>query len=88
MPLGLLPCEFTEHTVKLCRDFRLLFYRDGICEALDQDDQEFGSRRLRTYLANYECNVQQLMKAVEAFRGNRDQGDDATVALLRSASKD
>jgi hypothetical protein len=26
MPLGLLPCEFTEHTVKLCRDFRLLFY--------------------------------------------------------------
>lgn len=85
MPLGLLPCQFTEHTLMLSRDFRLLFYTDGISEAVDHDDQEFGSARLSRFLANHDCNVQQLMEAVEAFRGNRRQGDDATVVLLRSA---
>lgn len=43
MPVGLLACEFTEHTVKFCHDFRLLFYTDRISEALNRQDQEFGS---------------------------------------------
>ncbi|HXZ27275.1 MAG TPA: GAF domain-containing SpoIIE family protein phosphatase, partial [Terriglobales bacterium] len=46
MPLGLLPCEFTEHTVTFCHDFRLLFYTDGISEALNRAEEEFGSGRL------------------------------------------
>ena len=84
IPLGLLPCEFTEHTVKLCRDFRLLFYTDGISEALNHEDQEFGSARLKEFVARHDCNVSQLMEAIKEFRGNCAQKDDATVVLLRS----
>jgi sigma-B regulation protein RsbU (phosphoserine phosphatase) len=84
-PLGLLPSEFTEHTVTLCDDFRLLFYTDGISEALNRDQQEFGSTRLMEFLAANDCSVPQLMDAVKTFRGNSPQSDDATVMLLRSA---
>ena len=85
MPLGLLPCEFTEHTVKFCHDFRLLFYTDGISEALNREDQEFGSARLTEFVATHDCSVSRLMEAIKEFRGKCAQKDDATVILLRSA---
>jgi sigma-B regulation protein RsbU (phosphoserine phosphatase) len=85
MPLGLLPCEFTEHTVKFCHDFRLLFYTDGISEALNREDQEFGSARLMDFVATHDCSVSRLMEAIKQFRGKCAQKDDATVILLRSA---
>lgn len=85
LPLGLLPSEFTEHTVKLCSDFRLLFYTDGISEALNCEDQEFGSARLHDFLAAHDCSISQLMEAIHKFGGKCGLHDDATVILLRSA---
>lgn len=85
LPLGLLPSQFTEHTVTLCRDFRLLFYTDGISEALNCEDEEFGSTRLHDFIAAHECSVSLLMEAVHQFGGEGGLNDDATVILLRSA---
>lgn len=85
MPLGLLPCHFTEHTVKLCRDFRLLFYTDGISEAVDRQDQEFGSTRVADFVASHNCSASRLLEAIRDFSGQCAQKDDATVILLRSA---
>jgi len=85
MPLGLLPGEFTEHTVTLPSDSRLLFYTDGISEALNCQDEEFGNERLAEFVAKHDCSVSRLMEAIKAFHGNCPQRDDATVVLLRSA---
>jgi len=85
LPLGLLPCDFTEHTLKFCHDFRLLFYTDGISEALNREDQEFGSARLTQFVATYDSSLSRLMEAINDFRGACAQEDDATVILLRSA---
>jgi sigma-B regulation protein RsbU (phosphoserine phosphatase) len=85
IPLGLLPGEFTEHIVKFCSDFRLLFYTDGISEALNREDQEFGRARLTKFVATHDCSVSRLMAAIKEFRGKCAQKDDATVILLRSA---
>jgi sigma-B regulation protein RsbU (phosphoserine phosphatase) len=85
IPLGLLPSQFTEHTVTLCRDFRLLFYTDGISEALNCEDQEFGSARLHDFIAAHDCSVSQLLEAIHQFGGECGLNDDATVILLRSA---
>jgi sigma-B regulation protein RsbU (phosphoserine phosphatase) len=71
--------------VTLCRDFRLLFYTDGISEALNHEDQEFGSARLHDFLAAHDCSVSQLMEAIHQFGGKCGLNDDATVILLRSA---
>ena len=85
LPLGLFPCEFTEHFVKLCSDFRLLFYTDGISEALNRDEEEFGSARLRDFLARHDCSARHLIETIKDFRGACALEDDATVVLLRSA---
>src|SRR5207245_11233838 len=74
MPLGLLPGEFTEHTVKLCRDFRLLFYTDGISEALNREDREFGSGRLPEFVATHDCSLSRLMEGVKEFSGQMRAG--------------
>jgi sigma-B regulation protein RsbU (phosphoserine phosphatase) len=85
MPLGLLPGQFSEHSVKLCHDFRLLFYTDGLSEAMNGEDQEFGSARLAEFVATHDCSVSRLMESINEFRGRCAQKDDATVILLRSA---
>jgi phosphoserine phosphatase RsbU/P len=84
-PLGLLPGEFSEHTVTLCRDFRLLFYTDGISEALNYADEEFGSERIMEFVRAHRCDVSRLMESVREFSGACAQKDDATVVVLRSA---
>ena len=85
LPLGLFPCEFTEHEVKFCHDFRLLFYTDGISEALNRKEEEFGHARLAEFVATHDCSVPRLMQAVQDFQGKCALADDATVILLRSA---
>ena len=85
MPLGLLPGEFTQHEVKFCCDFRLLFYTDGISEALNRKEEEFGSGRLMEFVGGHDCSVSKLMQAVREFSGCKALEDDATVLLLRSA---
>lgn len=85
LPLGLFPSEFTEHVVTLCHDFRLLFYTDGISEALNHDDQEFGSCRLAEFVASHDCSASLLLKQIHEFSGDRSPNDDATLILLRNA---
>jgi sigma-B regulation protein RsbU (phosphoserine phosphatase) len=85
MPLGLLPSEFAEHVVTLCDDFRLLFYTDGISEALNRDKQEFGSCRLAEFIASHDCSASLLMSQIREFSTGGGLGDDATLLLLRSA---
>lgn len=85
MPLGLLPGDFSEHVVKLCCDFRLLFFTDGISEQIGHAEEEFGCERLMNFVGTHDCDVECLMGLINSFRGERPQTDDATVILLRSA---
>jgi len=84
MPLGLFPSQFTEHVVTLCHDFRLLFYTDGISEALNRDNEEFGSCRVAEFVANRDCSASNLLQDIREFSGDRGPSDDATLILLRS----
>lgn len=85
-PLGLLAGDFSEQTVTLCHDFRLLFYTDGISEAVNQAEEEFGSERVMHLVREHHCVTECLMEAVKEFQGASPQQDDATVVVLRSAN--
>ena len=87
MPLGLLEGNFSEQTITFCHDFRLLFYTDGISEAVNHDDEEFGSDRVMELVRRHHCVTECLMQAVKEFQGASPQRDDATVVVLRSAEK-
>jgi sigma-B regulation protein RsbU (phosphoserine phosphatase) len=85
-PLGLLAGDFSEQTVTLCHDFHLLFYTDGISEAVNHADEEFGSARVMDLVRKHHCVTECLMQAVKEFQGASPQRDDATVVVLRSAN--
>ena len=89
VPLGLL--EHTEYepvTIKLETGDLLAFYSDGITEANDPQQEEFGSRRLENLLRQTALRppqeiIERVFEEVRAFEGGRPQRDDQTLVILK-----
>jgi len=65
----------------------LLLYSDGISEAMDPRDQEYGEERLRAIWKACQATtplaaLDQLIADVIAFRGTRSQSDDITAVVV------
>lgn len=76
---------FVEETVQLEPGCRLLFYTDGVNEAMDKQDQEYGYDRLlawardsRQYTSE-QAAVEGLLASVADFAGGAEQSDDITL---------
>jgi hypothetical protein len=86
--LGLLSdARFTSDDIKLEAGDRLIIYTDGLVEAFNKRDEEFGEARLRelavTKAGRPAVSFQEdLYKAVLAFWGSRQPVDDMTVMIL------
>lgn len=77
-----------EVQVKMKPGDYLLLYTDGITEAMNADQEEFGEERLTTILKNcQDCSAQDLMdrilNQVNTFVGNIAQHDDMTMIAFR-----
>jgi sigma-B regulation protein RsbU (phosphoserine phosphatase) len=89
VPLGLL--EHTEYqavAVSLETGDLLAFFSDGITEANDPQQEEFGSRRLESILRlNSEKPPQEIVNRVfeelKDFEAGRPQRDDQTLVILK-----
>jgi sigma-B regulation protein RsbU (phosphoserine phosphatase) len=85
--LGVLPeAEYEQAQVLLGPGDRIVLFTDGLTEARDAADQEFGEDRLlRAAVAHRACSAPalqaRLTAAVAAFTGGRLQ-DDATLIIL------
>lgn len=91
-PLGVVEgAEFATNTVELGAGPVTIFgYTDGVIEAMDMDQNQFGTDRLISLLAEHtEPNpaalIKQVRKRVAAFAGAAAQSDDITIlaATLR-----
>lgn len=87
--LGMLPdMPYEMETISLCPGDRLVLYTDGITEAMDVNEEEFGEDRLQEAVRlRPEATAQELMdqigQEVKAFTGTAPQSDDITMLLLR-----
>jgi sigma-B regulation protein RsbU (phosphoserine phosphatase) len=89
VPLGLL--EHTEYqpvTVNLESGDLLAFFSDGITEANDLQQDEFGSRRLENILRENAQKppheiVSRVFKELKTFEAGRPQRDDQTLVILK-----
>ncbi len=84
MPLGLGLSVYPERTITLNPGTQLLFYTDGITEAMNLDGEEYGAARLMEHFLGPEACVEHLIEEVRRFGHGSDHTDDATAVLIRS----
>ncbi len=84
LPLGLGQSSYPEKTVALQPGTRVLLYTDGITEAMNGTDEEYGPGRLLQHFLEPEACVNGLIAEVQAFGVGSKHTDDATAVLIRS----
>ncbi len=90
LPLGIDPgARYEEATVTLAPGDLLVIFTDGLIEAVNERDEEYGEARLLAAVGtlpvqNAATTLQGLMAAVDAFAGSARQHDDITCLVLRT----
>ena len=88
--LGLITAgHFAAHETTLEPGALLVAYTDGVCEACDDADEEFGDDQLAALIAaNGQLTAAQLcaciLDAVRRHRGSRQDQDDVTALVVRA----
>lgn len=92
MPLGLMPpgLAHTELAVTLGPGDTLVLYSDGVTDAVDATEQEYGDARLVELLRGAagqppQVLIDRIMTAIDAFAGGTPQFDDITLLIARRA---
>ena len=87
--LGAFPdAPFEEETVPLTAGDSVVMFTDGVTEARNADDEEFGEPRLMAALESAATSAPAVLlnrtfAAVREFCGGAEQNDDVTVAVTR-----
>ena len=84
LPLGLAPSTYPEHTVHLKPGTQVLLYSDGITEAMDRQDEEYGPGRLVEHFLRPGACIDGLIEEVQRFSVGSAHTDDATAVLISS----
>lgn len=88
-PLGILPSTcYHEHRDSLGSGEMLAIYSDGVTEATNAAEEEFGERRLLEVLRAHRANpaaqvVEAVRQAVGEFTGAAPPADDLTILVAR-----
>jgi sigma-B regulation protein RsbU (phosphoserine phosphatase) len=88
LPLGIRHGSFSEALVRLDEQARLVLYSDGITEATNPHDEEYGTERLAEHVRRAGNCPETLLEDVRGFANGAGLRDDATVILLRRQSGD
>jgi phosphoserine phosphatase RsbU/P len=83
LPLGLSSGNYSESTVALAPNSRLVFYSDGITEALNANDEEYGVDRLALHLTQADASALTVLDDVRAFAAGVLPHDDASAVFLK-----
>lgn len=83
MPLGIGAGDFSESEIELPKGSRLMFYSDGITEAANEQQEEYGLGRIENRLALTDASPENIVEDVRAFAGENGLGDDATIILVK-----
>ena len=88
--LGMLPnMAYQTEALNLGPKDRLVLYTDGITEAQNPSDEEFGEDRLKRLMveenqSGSEVFIKKLIDAVRQFSGSAGQSDDMTVVAIQA----
>jgi len=90
LPFGILPdAKYESAIVTLAPNDWLIVFTDGLVEAINARDEEYGEVRVQTVLEAAVSTspaelLKRLMAALDLFVGNTPQHDDVTCMLLKA----
>jgi len=61
-----------------------VFYSDGITEAVNPADEEYGTARLQEHVLCHEASEESILADVRSFANGAGLHDDATVIMIRA----
>ena len=90
-PLGLFPkAEYEEFSIEMKPGDMVVFFSDGIPDALNTKGEMFGTERLEAVLheermagCSAQVTVDAVLAAVSLFQGGTAHFDDETIVVLR-----
>lgn len=86
LPLGLSCGDYSQSTVPLSQGSRLVFYSDGISEASNHEDEEYGLDRLAQHVSSPGASAITVLDDVRSFAAGVPLRDDASVVFVQVAS--
>ncbi|MCP3964936.1 MAG: SpoIIE family protein phosphatase [Lentisphaerae bacterium] len=87
-PLGISDTQYSTAKLKLNAGDSILLYTDGVTEAFNVEQEEFGTDKLESLLetgvSKFDTRniVENIVSAVRKFAGSAEQSDDITVMAL------
>jgi sigma-B regulation protein RsbU (phosphoserine phosphatase) len=82
LPLGINCGDYSETRITLSQGSRLVFYSDGITEAVNTDEEEYGPERLAEHAAGAGASAITIVEDVRNFANGAGVRDDATVVFV------
>ena len=84
--------SYEEDIITFIPDDTLVIYSDGITEAMNGSEEEFGEKRLVSIAENHiESSAEELMEkiitSVKQHAGNQPQSDDITLVIIKRKTK-
>lgn len=80
--------QFEEDSIKLNAGDTVIIYSDGITEALNKQNEEFGEDRLLTILtenmkSTADTLIEKVFNAIKTFVNDMPQSDDITIVVIK-----
>ena len=92
LPLGILPdYDFQQAEYQVQKQETLIFYTDGVTEAVNQHDEQYGIKSFTDIINQYDSTTQlktiidDVNKDLHAYQGDK-QFDDITIMMIRRNS--
>jgi sigma-B regulation protein RsbU (phosphoserine phosphatase) len=82
-PLGIQEDVYPEHKIEMRPGSRLLFYSDGISEAMNSNEEEYSEERIKQQMKNPEISLDSIIKDVNIYM-NSPAADDMTMVIIKS----
>jgi len=84
LPLGIREGPYSERVVEMTPGSRLLFFSDGVTEAMNPSLQQYGETRIRDQVVQPSATVPGLLESVRTFAAGQPASDDITVVMIQA----
>ena len=88
---GLPDSAYDEERIKLNKSELIVIYSDGISEAMNEREEEYGESKLKNVILKHLKDspgtmIDTILSEVKSFTGNAPQSDDMTLMIIKKTS--